>query len=91
MPPQGEYGKSCILLLEEPGVHLHHAGHRDLLQLFEELSENNTIIYTTHLATMLVTLGIPSRVRIVEVQQPGSPYTTVLNVDRQQAAPTDDG
>jgi len=38
------------------GIHLHHAGHRDLLELFEELAEpdgNNTIIYTTHVATML--------------------------------------
>src|SRR5258708_30277421 len=58
VPPRaarGEY-KSCVLLLEEPGIHLHHAGHRDLLELFEELAgpngadkagADNTIIYTT--------------------------------------------
>lgn len=71
---RGDY-KNCILLLEEPGVHLHHAGHRDLLQLFEELSPNNTIIYTTHLATML-DAAYPERVRIVEVHDH---HTTVLN------------
>jgi energy-coupling factor transporter ATP-binding protein EcfA2 len=72
---QGEY-KNCVLLLEEPGIHLHHAGHRDLLELFEELAGtsgtnkvggDNTIIYTTHLATMLDE-SYPERVRIVEVQ-----------------------
>jgi predicted ATP-dependent endonuclease of OLD family len=64
------------LLLEEPGIHLHHAGHHDLLELFEELTEpsaegkaggDNTIIYTTHLATMLDE-SYPERLRIVEVK-----------------------
>jgi hypothetical protein len=72
---KGDY-KNCILLLEEPGIHLHHAGHRDLLELFEELAGvkredkpgwDNTIIYTTHLATMLDE-SYPERVRIVEVE-----------------------
>ena len=72
---QGEY-KNCVLLLEEPGIHLHHAGHHDLLELFEELTEpsaegkaggDNTIIYTTHLATMLDE-SYPERLRIVEVK-----------------------
>jgi hypothetical protein len=66
---RGEY-KNCVLLLEEPGIHLHHAGHRDLLELFEELAGaggDNTIIYTTHLATMLDE-SYPERVRIVEVK-----------------------
>jgi energy-coupling factor transporter ATP-binding protein EcfA2 len=71
---KGEY-KNCILLLEEPGVHLHHAGHQDLLRLFEELGQTNTIIYTTHLATML-DAAYPERVRIIEVHDH---HTTVLN------------
>lgn len=60
----GEY-EDCILLLEEPGVHLHYDGQKDLIEVFERLSENNTILYTTHLASM-VNLGFPERVRIVE-------------------------
>ncbi|MFY9911772.1 MAG: AAA family ATPase [Candidatus Sulfotelmatobacter sp.] len=64
---KGDY-KNCILLLEEPGIHLHHAGHRDLLELFERLAaDNNTVIYTTHLSTML-DQGYPERIRIVEVR-----------------------
>ena len=60
----GEY-KDCILLLEEPGVHLHYDGQKDLLEVFERLSKSNTVLYTTHLSSM-VDLGFPERVRIVE-------------------------
>lgn len=60
----GQY-KNCILLLEEPGIHLHYSGQRDLLEVFENLSQKNTILYTTHLASM-VDLAHPERVRIVE-------------------------
>ncbi len=60
----GEF-ENCILLLEEPGVHLHYSGQRDLLGVFENLSEDNTILYTTHLASM-VDQSAPERVRIVE-------------------------
>lgn len=63
---QGEF-KNCILLLEEPGVHLHFSGQRDLMKVFERLSEHNTIFYTTHLASM-VELAYPERVRIVETK-----------------------
>lgn len=57
---------NCILLLDEPGVYLHHAGHRDLLTFLESLSGSNTVMYTTHLATMLDN-GFPERLRILEV------------------------
>src|SRR6185437_12524025 len=61
---KGQY-QGCVLLLEEPGIHLHYSAQRDLLRLFERLEEANTILYTTHLASM-VDLGHPERVRIVE-------------------------
>jgi hypothetical protein len=61
---RGQY-KGCILLLEEPGIHLHYAGQKDLLELFGRLSQANTILYSTHLASM-VDAGFPERVRIVE-------------------------
>lgn len=62
----GQY-KGCILLLEEPGIHLHYSAQRDLLGVFQRLSESNTILYTTHLASM-VDLAYPERVRIVETR-----------------------
>jgi hypothetical protein len=61
---RGEF-KDCILLLEEPGIHLHYSGQKDLLDTLERLSKDNTILYTTHLASM-VDLANPERVRIVE-------------------------
>ncbi|PDT15506.1 hypothetical protein CO670_17165 [Rhizobium sp. J15] len=62
----GEF-ENCILLLEEPGVHLHYSGQRDLLRVFDNLSEKNTILYTTHLASM-VDQANPERVRIIETK-----------------------
>lgn len=61
---RGQY-KGCILLLEEPGIHLHYSGQRDLLEVFERLSVSNAILFTTHLASM-VDLANPERIRIVE-------------------------
>jgi energy-coupling factor transporter ATP-binding protein EcfA2 len=40
---KGQY-QGCILLLEEPGVHLHYSGQRDLLEVFQRLSQSNTIL-----------------------------------------------
>jgi energy-coupling factor transporter ATP-binding protein EcfA2 len=80
---KGQY-KSCILLLEEPGIHLHYSGQRDLLEVFHRLSESNTILYTTHLASM-VDPAYPERVRIVEIK---SNHTTVKKgVVSSQRAP----
>ena len=69
----GEF-KNVILLLEEPGIHLHPAGQRDLIHLFDELGQNNQVIYTTHLPYLIDT-GAPERVRIVEIRHH---HTTVI-------------
>jgi predicted ATPase len=63
---QGDF-KGTIILLEEPGIHLHPAAQADLLRLFEELAEDNQLIYTTHLPS-LVDPGFPERIRIVELK-----------------------
>ncbi|SDB71442.1 ATP-dependent nuclease [Belnapia rosea] len=79
---QGEF-KNCVLLLEEPGVHLHFSGQRDLLQVFERLAEYNTLLYTTHLASM-VDLAHPERVRIAETRNSHLAITRGI-VSSQQA------
>lgn len=56
---------NCVILLEEPGIHLHYDAQQDLISVFERLKDSNTILYTTHLASM-VDKGYPERVRIVE-------------------------
>src|SRR5579885_2616409 len=82
---RGEY-KGCILLLEEPGIHLHYSGQRDLLEVFQRLSKSNTILYTTHLASM-VDPAYPERVRIVETM--GNHATVKKGVVSSQRAPMD--
>lgn len=40
--------KDAILLLDEPGIHLHPTAQQELIAFFEKLSEQNQLIYTTH-------------------------------------------
>ena len=40
--------KDAILLLDEPGLHLHPTAQQGLIAFFEKLAENNQLIYTTH-------------------------------------------
>jgi hypothetical protein len=79
-----EQYKGCILLLEEPGIHLHYSGQRDLLEVFQRLSASNTILYTTHLASM-IDPAFPERVRIVETKNNDS--TVKRGVVSSQRAP----
>lgn len=64
---KGAY-RNTVLILEEPGIHLHYDGHKDLLGVLRDLAESNTILYTTHVATMLDE-AYPERVRIVELRE----------------------
>nr|WP_281720182.1 AAA family ATPase [Nitrosomonas nitrosa] len=80
---KGEY-KDCIILLEEPGVHLHPDGQRDLVTVFERLAKTNTVMYTTHLASMLDP-AFPERIRICEVKDHHA--TVIDGVVSSQRAP----
>ena len=80
---EGEF-ENCTLLLEEPGIHLHYSGQRDLLGVFDTLSETNTVMYTTHLSSM-VDQANPERVRIVETDADHHLRITHGVVSRQQA------
>ena len=40
--------KDAILLLDEPGLHLHPTAQQELMAFFETLAEANPLIYTTH-------------------------------------------
>lgn len=55
----------CVLLLDEPGMHLHPGGQDDLLQRFDAYAGDNTLIYTTHLP-FLVDIREPSRILIMK-------------------------
>jgi len=40
--------EDAILLLDEPGLHLHPTAQQELMGFFETLSEDNPLIFTTH-------------------------------------------
>ena len=40
--------KDAILLLDEPGLHLHPTAQQELMSFFETLAGSNPLIYTTH-------------------------------------------
>ncbi len=40
--------KDAILLLDEPGLHLHPTAQQELIAFFESLADKNQLVYTTH-------------------------------------------
>ena len=57
--------KGCVILLDEPGLHLHPKAQGDLLKLLEKYSDGNTLLYTTHLPFM-IDLNHPDRIRVLK-------------------------
>ena len=56
--------RNLIFLFDEPALHLHPSGQKDVLKLLEKLSENNQIVYTTH-SPFLINKNFPHRLRVV--------------------------
>ncbi|MBN1216725.1 MAG: AAA family ATPase [Candidatus Lokiarchaeota archaeon] len=40
--------KNAVLLLDEPGIHLHLQAQFNLIEFFKKLKDSNQVIYTTH-------------------------------------------
>jgi len=53
-----------IFLIEEPGIHLHPSGQKDLVRLLEILAQHHQLIYTTH-SPFMINREFPERVRLV--------------------------
>lgn len=62
--------KDAVLLLDEPGLHLHPTAQQELISFFEKLSEDNPLIYTTH-SPFLIDGDHIHRVRPVTEDQTG--------------------
>lgn len=71
MHDSGGTFEGCVLLLDEPGLHLHPGGQKDLLRRLDAYAEKNTLIYTTHLP-FLIDLREPSRIRVITETGNGS-------------------
>jgi predicted ATP-dependent endonuclease of OLD family len=68
--------KDAVLLLDEPGLHLHPTAQEELIAFFEELAQKNQLIYTTH-SPWLVDGEHLSRVRPVTEDEKGHSHISV--------------
>ncbi len=64
--------KNAILLLDEPGLHLHAAAQRDLLKRMEAYAEANQLIYSTHMPFMIEMRRLDNIRVCVENKQEGT-------------------
>jgi predicted ATP-dependent endonuclease of OLD family len=76
--------KGCVILLDEPGLHLHPDAQRDLLRRMEEYAKENILIYTTHLPFM-IDLTKPERIRVLSETSGGSIVTYDLTSAQPEA------
>jgi predicted ATP-dependent endonuclease of OLD family len=60
-----------VFLIDEPGIHLHPAGQKDLVKVLEDLSMKNQLIYTTH-SPFMINRNFPQRVRLVQKSRDGT-------------------
>ena len=67
--------EECVILLDEPGLHLHPEAQKDLLLRLEHYAEGNTLLYTTHLPFM-IDLNHPDRIRVLKETDNGIIVTT---------------
>ena len=54
----GKAHKGAILLLDEPGLHLHPTLQTKLIDLFERISGDNQLLYSTHLPSSLTAITL---------------------------------
>lgn len=69
--------EGCVILLDEPGLHLHPEAQKDLLRRLEHYADGNTLLYTTHLPFM-IDLNSPNRIRVLKETDNGIAVTTDL-------------
>lgn len=69
--------EGSVILLDEPGLHLHPEAQKDLLLRLEEYAQGTTFLYTTHLPFM-IDLRYPDRIRVLKETDNGVVVTTDL-------------
>ena len=57
--------KNCVILLDEPGLHLHPNAQKQLLKSLWGYAKENTLLYTSHLPFM-IDLNHPEQIRVLE-------------------------
>lgn len=80
---QGTF-ENCVVLLDEPGLHLHPGAQSDLLARLDEYAKGNTLVYSTHLPFML-DLRRPERIRVINESDNGAVVTEDLTLSQPEA------
>lgn len=60
-----------FFLFDEPGIHLHPAGQKDLTKVMDDLAIKNQLVYTTH-SPFMINRDYPQRVRLVSKGREGT-------------------
>jgi len=60
-----------VFLIDEPGIHLHPAGQKDLIKVLEDLSLKNQLVFTTH-SPFLIDRNHPERVLLILKDKAGT-------------------
>ncbi len=76
--------RDCVILLDEPGLHLHPEGQRDLLARLEAYAKDNTLVYTTHLPFM-IDLRHPDRIKVISETPKGATVSDNLTESQPEA------
>jgi predicted ATPase len=76
--------QNSVILLDEPGLHLHPQAQRDLLERLACYAEGNTLIYTTHLPFM-IDAKRPEGIRVVSETEAGSVVSEDLGRSEPEA------
>jgi predicted ATP-dependent endonuclease of OLD family len=64
-----------VFLIDEPGIHLHPGGQKDLVKVLEDLSLKNQVLYTTH-SPFMINREHPERVYLVVKDTNGTKIDT---------------
>ncbi len=77
---QTDIFKDYVILFDEPGLHLHPGGQKDILDEINRLAEDNQVIYSTH-SVFNLDKRFPNRVRLVckSYDSNNYPLTTIKN------------
>ena len=75
MHESGGSFEGCVVLLDEPALHLHPDAQKDLLLRLDHYAEGNTLLYTTHLPFM-IDLNYSDRIRVLMETKNGTVVTT---------------
>ena len=63
--------KSSIILIDEPGLYLHAKAQKDLLQVLNEHTKENPVVFTTH-SPYLITVDNLENIRLIEKTDEGT-------------------